>query len=91
MIVIEKFFGRAARLELGNKLLFFIFATLFITVNAPSTFAQQESTRMSSGSANQVAVDRNTKTAIPLRQSLKSRNTACLKRQSRSLVLSVSR
>lgn len=60
MIVIEKIFGRAARLELGNKLLFFIFATLCITVNAPSTFAQQESTRMSSGSANQVAGDRNT-------------------------------
>jgi F-type H+-transporting ATPase subunit a len=60
MIVSEKIFGRAARLELGNKLLFFIFATLFITVNAPSTFAQQESTRMSSRSANQVAGDRNT-------------------------------
>jgi len=25
MIVIEKIFGRAARLDLGNKLLFFIF------------------------------------------------------------------
>ena len=58
MIVIEKIFGRGVRLELGNKLLFFIFATLFITVNAPSTFAQK-STRMSSASANQVVGDRN--------------------------------
>ena len=37
LIVIGKIFGRAARLDLGNKLLFFIFATLFIIFERASS------------------------------------------------------
>ena len=60
MIVIDKILGQAARLKRGNKLALFIFATWFMTVNAPSSFAQQESMRLASASANQVVGNRNT-------------------------------
>ena len=60
MIVIDKILGQAARLKRGNKLALFIFATWFMTVNAPLSFAQQESMRLASASANQVVRNRNT-------------------------------
>ena len=60
MIVIDKILGQAARLKRGNKLALFIFATWFMTVNAPLSFAQQESMRLASASANQVVGNRNT-------------------------------
>jgi F-type H+-transporting ATPase subunit a len=60
MIVIDKILGQAARLKRGNKLALFIFATCFMTVNAPLSFAQQESMRLASASANQVVRNRNT-------------------------------
>ena len=60
MIVIDKILGQAARLKRGNKLTLFIFATWFMTVNAPLSFAQQESMRLASASANQVVGNRNT-------------------------------
>jgi len=60
MIVIDKILGQAARLKRGNKLALFIFATWFMTVNAPSSFAQQESMRLASASANQLVGNRNT-------------------------------
>jgi F-type H+-transporting ATPase subunit a len=60
MIVIDKILGQAARLKRGNKLALFIFATWFMTVNAPLSFAQQESMRLASASANQLVGNRNT-------------------------------
>src|SRR5512144_1404324 len=60
MIVIDKILGQAARLKRGNKLALFIFATWFMTVNAPLSFAQQESMRLASASANGVVGNRNT-------------------------------
>jgi len=60
MIVIDKILGQAARLKRGNKLALFIFATWFMTVNAPLSFAQQESMRLASASVNQVVGNRNT-------------------------------
>jgi F-type H+-transporting ATPase subunit a len=60
MIVIDKILGQAARLKRGNKLALFIFTTWFMTVNASLSFAQQESMRLASDSANQVAGNRNT-------------------------------
>lgn len=60
MIVIDKILGQAARLKRGNRLALFIFATWFMTVNAPLSFAQQESMRLASASANQVVGNRNT-------------------------------
>jgi F-type H+-transporting ATPase subunit a len=60
MIVIDKILGQAARLKSGNKLALFIFTMWFMTVNAPLSFAQQESMRLASASANQVVRNRNT-------------------------------
>src|SRR6476659_1102696 len=60
MIVIDKILGQAARLKRGNKLALFIFATWFMTVNATLSFAQQESMRLASASANQLVGNRNT-------------------------------
>ena len=60
MIVIDKILGQAARLKSGNKLALFIFTMWFMTVNAPLSFAQQESMRLASASANQLVGNRNT-------------------------------
>jgi F-type H+-transporting ATPase subunit a len=60
MIVIDKILGQAARLKSGNKLALFIFTMWFMTVNAPLSFAQQESMRLASASVNQVVGNRNT-------------------------------
>src|SRR6476620_7256614 len=60
MIVIDKILGQAARLKRGNKLALVLFATWFMTVNAPLSFAQQESMRLASASANQLVGNRNT-------------------------------
>ena len=60
MIVIDKILGQAARLKRGNKLTLFIFATWFMSVNASLSFAQQESMRLASASANGVVGNRNT-------------------------------
>jgi F-type H+-transporting ATPase subunit a len=58
MIVIEKFFGWEARPKLRINSAWFIFATLFVTLNGSLTFAQKK--EVASTSAHQVIGNRNT-------------------------------